>query len=186
MAVEGKDWLPKDNPVKISVRLSKPYKMGYANRTLDINPVDNPTEYNALVDYVDHEGWLPYYTFTTKGYGTQYNNADKGDSDLDLIKVVPNPYYAYANYEKNALTHKVKIANVPDQCVVTIYSVNGTKIRQFKKDSPVTSIDWDLTNHAGTPIASGLYIIHVKDNVNGGEHTVKFYCAMRQIDLNTF
>ena len=186
MAVEGKDWLPKNNPVKISVRLSKPYKMGYANRTLDINPVDNPTEYNALVDYVDHKGWLPYYTFTTKGYGPQYNNADKGDSDLDLIKVVPNPYYAYANYEKNALTHKVKIANVPDQCVVTIYSVNGTKIRQFKKDSPVTSIDWDLTNHAGTPIASGLYIIHVKDNVNGGEHTVKFYCAMRQIDLNTF
>jgi flagellar hook assembly protein FlgD len=80
----------------------------------------------------------------------------------------------------------VKITNVPDQCVVTIYSVNGTKIRQFKKDSPVTSIDWDLTNHAGTPIASGIYIIHVKDNVNGGEQTVKFYCAMRQIDLNTF
>ena len=96
-------------------------------------------------------------------------------------------YYAYANYEPHALTHRVKIANLPDQCVVTIYTVNGTKIRQFKKDdSTVTSIDWDLTNHANTPIASGIYIIHVKDNVNGGEQTVKFYCAMRQVDLNTF
>ena len=186
MAVEGQEWLPKNNPVKISVRLSKPYEIGYAHSSLDINPVDNPTEYNALVDYVDHEGMLPYYTFTTKGYGPELNNADKAKADLDLIKVVPNPYYAYSSYEENALTHKVKIANVPDQCVVTIYSVNGTKIRQFKKDSPITSIDWDLTNHAGTPIASGLYIIHVKDNVNGGEQTVKFYCAMRQIDLNTF
>ena len=103
-----------------------------------------------------------------------------------MITVVPNPYYAFSSYEDNALTHKVKIANVPDKCVVTIYTVNGAKIRQFKKDSSVTSIDWDLTNHANTPIASGFYIIHVRDLVNGGEKTVKFYCAMRQVDLNTF
>jgi hypothetical protein len=111
---------------------------------------------------------------------------EKGKEDLNLITVVPNPYYAFSSYEDNALTHKVKIANVPDKCVVTIYTVNGAKIRQFKKDSNVTSIDWDLTNHANTPIASGFYIIHVRDLVNGGEKTVKFYCAMRQVDLNTF
>ena len=186
MAVEGKEWLPENNPVKISVRINKPYQIGYGTIPLEITPEDNPVEYNALVDNVDHQGLNPYYTFTTKGYGPEYNNADKAESDRNLIKVVPNPYYAYSSYEPNALTHRVKIANLPDQCVVTIYSVNGTKIRQFKKDSPVTSIDWDLTNHANTPIASGIYIIHVKDNTNGGEHTVKFYCAMRQVDLNTF
>lgn len=179
MAIEGKEWLPEGNPVKISVRLSKPYKLGYSTIPLDV-------ETDELVDNVDHKGYLPYYTFTTKGYGPEYNNAEKAESDHDLVRVVPNPYYAYSNYEPNALTHKVKITNLPDKCVVTIYSVNGTKIRQFKKDSPVTSIDWDLTNHANTPIASGIYIIHVKDNVNGGEKTVKFYCAMRQVDLNTF
>ncbi len=180
MAVAGKEWLPKNNPVKISIRIAKPYKAGYANIPLEVVTDD-------LYDTVNHKGYLPYYTFTTKGYGPTLNNADKGESDLDLIKVIPNPYYAYDNYELNALTHKVKIANLPDKCVVTIYTVNGNKIRQFKKDdSSVTSIDWDLTNHANTPIASGIYIIHVKDNVNGGEHTVKFYCAMRQVDLNTF
>ena len=186
MAVEGKKWIPENNPVKISVRLSKPYQIGYSTIPLEITPETYPEEYNALIDDVNHEGYMPYYTFTTKGYGPEFKNADKGESDLSLIRVVPNPYYAYSNYEPNALTHRVKIANLPDQCVVTIYSVNGTKIRQFKKDSTVTSIDWDLTNHANTPIASGIYIIHVKDNVNGGEQTVKFYCAMRQVDLNTF
>ena len=179
MAIEGKEWLPEGNPVKISVRMNKTYKSGYGNMALDV-------ETPELVDYENHEGYLPYYTFTTKGYGPTFNDEAKGEADLDLIQVVPNPYYAYANYEPNALTHRVKITNLPDQCVVTIYAVNGTKIRQFKKDSPITSIDWDLTNHANTPIASGIYIIHVKDNVNGGEHTVKFYCAMRQVDLNTF
>lgn len=179
MAIEGRQWLPEGNPVKISVRISKPYQLGYSTMPLQV-------ESEELVDTVNHKGYFPYYTFSTKGYGPTYKDAVKGKSDLDLIQVVPNPYYAYANYESNALIHRVKIANLPDQCVVTIYSVNGTKIRQFKKDSPVTSIDWDLTNHANTPIASGIYIIHVKDNVNGGEHTVKFYCAMRQVDLNTF
>ena len=180
MAVEGKKWLPKGNPVKISVRVSKPYKPGYSTLKLQV-------ESEELVDYVNHKGYLPYYTFSTKGYGPELKNSAKGESDLDFINVVPNPYYAYSAYEPNALTHKVKIVNLPDECVVTIYTVNGTKIRQFKKDSDaVTSIDWDLTNHANTPIASGIYIIHVKDNVNGGEKTVKFYCAMRQVDLNTF
>ncbi len=182
MAIEGRKWLPEGNPVKISVRIGKPYTTGYGNKPLDTVPSGE----DQLFDTINHKGYLPYYTFTTKGYGPDLKNADKGESDLDLIQIVPNPYYAYSNYEPNALTHKVKITNLPDQCVVTIYSVNGTKIRQFKKDSQVTSIDWDLTNHANTPIASGIYIIHVKDNVNGGEHTVKFYCAMRQVDLNTF
>ena len=180
MSIEGKEWLQKNNPVKISIRIAKPYKIGYGSVPL---VVESP----ELVDYDNHEGYLPYYNFTTKGYNPTEKDAAKGKSDLDLIQIVPNPYYAYDNYELNALTHKVKITNLPDQCVVTIYTVNGTKIRQFKKDdASVTSIDWDLTNHANTPIASGIYIIHVKDNVNGGEHTLKFYCAMRQVDLNTF
>ena len=180
MAVEGKEWLPEGNPVKISVRIAKPYKSGYSTIGLDV-------ETEELVDTVYHKGLSPYYNFSTKAYAVDLKDAEKGAEDLNLIRVVPNPYYAYANYEPNALTHRVKIANLPDKCVVTIYSVNGTKIRQFKKDdSSITSIDWDLTNHANTPIASGIYIIHVKDNVNGGEKTVKFYCAMRQVDLNTF
>ena len=179
MPVKGREWLQDKNPVKISIRLARPYNTGYSTMPLEVSTPE-------LVDNVNHKGLKPYYTFSTKGYNPSLNNAAKGESDLDLIQVVPNPYYAYANYEPNALTHKVKITNLPDQCVVTIYTVNGTKIRQFKKDSQVTSIEWDLTNHANTPIASGIYIIHVKDNVNGGEQTVKFYCAMRQVDLNTF
>jgi len=180
MAIEGKEWLPANNPVKISVRINTLYRPGYGTMRLE-----TLTDY--VYDTVNHNGLMPYYEFSTKGCEPSKNIAEKASSDLDLVKVVPNPYYAFSSYESNALIHKVKIANVPDKCVVTIYTVNGTKIRQFKKDdSSTTSIDWDLTNHANTPIASGMYIIHVKDNTSGGERTVKFYCAMRQIDLNTF
>ena len=179
MAIEGREWLPEGNPVKISVRVSKPYKAGYSNYPLEL-----VTE--ELYDTINYNGYNSYYTFTTKGCGPTLNDVEKTQDDLDMITVVPNPYYAYSTYESNALTHTVKFANLPDKCVVTIYTVNGTKIRQFKKDSNVTTIDWDLTNFANTPIASGFYIIHVKDNTSGNERTVKFYAAMRQVDLNTF
>ncbi len=179
MAVEGKEWLQEGNPVKISVRIAKPYRSGYATMPLDVVT-------DELYDTDEHNGYYPYYTFSTEGCGPTVNDIEKSETDLDLITVVPNPYYAFSSYEENALTHKVKIANLPDNCVVTIYTVNGAKIRQFKKDSSVTSIDWDLTNHANTPIASGFYIIHVKDLTSGSEKTVKFYAAMRQVDLNTF
>ena len=178
MPVEGKEWLQEGNPVTISVRIATPYRAGYGNF-----PLEKTAE---LYDTVNHKGYSPYYTFSTAGRGPVMNNLEKAESDLKMVTVVPNPYYAFSSYEDNALTHKVKIANVPDKCVVTIYTVNGAKIRQFKKDSNVTSIDWDLTNFANTPIASGFYIIHVKDNTTGNETTVKFYAAMRQVDLNTF
>jgi hypothetical protein len=172
--------LQEGNPVKISVRVSKPYASGYGGF-----PLEKVT--SELYDTINHEGYKPYYTFTTTGCATTKNDIVKAKEDLEMVTVVPNPYYAYSEYESNALTHKVKIANVPDKCVVTIYTVNGTKIRQFKKDTDaVTSIDWDLTNFANTPIASGFYIIHVKDNTTGNETTVKFYAAMRQVDLSTF
>ena len=100
--------------------------------------------------------------------------------------MVPNPYYAYNAYEGNALTNKVKIINLPDKCIVSIYTLSGTKVRQFRKDNETTSIEWDLTNFANTPVASGFYLIHVKDLTSGGERTIKFFGAMRQVDLNTF
>ena len=59
--------------------------------------------------------------------------------ELDNIRVVPNPYYAYAGaccYEEDKLDTRVKITNLPEQCSINIYTVNGTLVRQFKKDNP--------------------------------------------------
>ena len=175
MGIEGTTWLEPGNDAKIRIRIAKPYTTGYSTMDLD-------SLYPDLAQY----GMYPRYKFAIDGLDPVMNDEAKTESDLDLITVVPNPYYAYSSYEANALTNTVKITNLPNSCVVTIYSINGTKIRQFKKDNELPSIDWDLTNFANTPVASGFYLIHVKDNTSGGERTVKFFGAMRQIDLNTF
>ena len=175
MGVEGTTWLAPNNDAKISIRIARPYSQGYSYIPLDSVYAD-----------LDINDMYPKYKFAIEGLNPLLNDPDKTEDDLDLITVVPNPYYAYSTYEKNALNNTVKITNLPNDCTVTIYNLSGTKIRQFKKDNEDASIDWDLTNFANTPVASGFYLIHIKDNTSGSERTIKFFGAMRLIDLNTF
>ena len=118
------------------------------------------------------------------GLETEYSNPQKLETDLEEVNIVPNPYYAYSTYENNPLDTRVKITNLPEECVITIYNVSGTKVRQFKKDSPVTTLEWDLKNFATVPIAGGVYYVHVVSD--HGERIIKFFCIQRVPDLNTF
>jgi hypothetical protein len=138
------------------------------------------TDYTATGE----NGGKPMYSWSMSDLETTTGSRDVLASALDLINVVPNPYYAFSEYERNRVDTRVKIVNLPDQCTVTIYNVSGKLIRQYKKDNQVTSIDWDLKNAIGVPIASGVYLIHVE--VPGvGERIVKFFGGMRQVDLET-
>ena len=150
---------------------------------------------------------MPLYQFTIKesdavltGLATR-DNAEQNyiDSILNRINVVPNPYYSYSDYETGSqLESKVRIVNLPTGietkdgsktlagCVINIYTVDGTLVRQLGP-TPVnaTTIDWDLHNHTGIPIAGGMYLIHVK--VPGvGERVIKWFGTMRPVDLNSF
>ncbi len=171
------------NDVKIRLRVTKPYSKYNPNSV-------------ALNDS------LPYYSFSTFDLVPLIENADKAKSALDLINVVPNPYYAYSQYEKNQLDYRVKIVNLPPKCNVSIFTPSGTLVRKYKRDvasdnsgggiydprsdlNLETSIDWDLKNTTGIPVASGLYIIHV-EVPNVGEKVVKFFGVLRPIDLDTF
>lgn len=184
------EWLANDLTVKI--RISKPYERFYARIPLD-----------TVHPGMDINGGYPVYSFSTKEIATGYDVPEISDSHLDVINVVPNPYYAFSAYENNALDTRVKITNIPKQCTITIYDVSGTKIRQFKVDvggvSPVkfgqdiskedymqetTSIEWDMKNFAGVPISGGVYYIHVKSPL--GERVIKWFSIQRTPDLNTF
>jgi hypothetical protein len=173
LSVDGKEWL--NNDVKIRIRVAKPYERYYSA------PVDSVTMANS-----DNRQW-PMYRFETEGVAVEDYNAEKAKSDLDLIQVVPNPYYAYAGgagYENNALDTRVKITNLPEKCTISIYNISGTLIRKLTKDEPKTSIDWDLKNSAAVPIAGGVYIIHIQSA--DGEKIIKWFGGQRVPDLNVF
>jgi len=187
MAIEGKEWL--SNEVKIKIRIGKPYSRYFSTNL--------PTSYS---DTAENHCW-PEYSFNTETIATSKQDADKLSSDLDLINVVPNPYYGYNDYERNQLDNRIKIVNLPLKSTVTIFNMSGTMIRQFVVDKSgiteprgstadvntdsKTSIDWDLKNFAGIPISGGVYLIHVKaDGI--GERTIKWFGILRPTDLNSF
>ena len=124
----------------------------------------------------------PMYSWNMDDLQTMKGDRQTLTSVLDIINVVPNPYYAYSQYETGRLDTRVKITNLPEVCTIKIYTVNGKLVRTFKKDSEITSVDWDLNNHAGIPIAGGVYLIHV-DVPDVGEVVLKFFGGMRQVDL---
>ncbi len=168
-------WMSSD--VKIKLRVSRPY-LRYSSRWYT-DPSEAP---NA-----DQNAGYPMYTFTTKNLTpNKVEKVEEMQTLLDEINIVPNPYYGFSQYESTALENYVRIVNLPAKCTISIYTVNGTLIRTLTKGDAATSfVQWDLKNHANIPIASGVYIIHVKaDGI--GERTLKFFCSMRPTDLNGF
>ncbi|MCK9616946.1 MAG: T9SS type A sorting domain-containing protein [Lentimicrobiaceae bacterium] len=172
IAVRGQNWL--DNDVKVRLRVAKPYERWYSV----------PLDSLMAIQHNDNNNY-PKYVFNTENIATVTKNVQKAKSDLDLINVVPNPYYAFSNYEANQLDNRIKIINLPKKCVVTIYNLSGTTIRQFTKDDMQTEIEWDLKNFAGIPISGGVYLIHVKAE-GYGEKIIKWFGTLRPIDLNAF
>lgn len=145
----------------------------------------------SAVDTLRPNNGFPLYTFSTKGLGAKpltdaANNTDK-QSLLDRITVVPNPYYAYAeHYEQNRLDTRVRVTNLPQRAEISIYSIDGTLVRRLTKDNPGQAyLDWDLRNAKGLPIASGMYLFHVKAE-GIGETIVRFFGAMRPLDIRNY
>lgn len=158
-----------DTEVKIRLRVATPYYQAQDEMAAD-NPVNNN---------------LPMYTFNTDDIKTINEDVETAETALDLIRVVPNPYYGHSYYENNQLDNYVRITNLPRKCTITIYNVSGRKIRQFSKDNDASYIDWDLKNSYNISIASGMYIVHV--NAPGvGEKVVKWFGSLRPIDLQNF
>ena len=161
------------NDVRIRLRVAKAYEK-YSSATLDAENYDVAENYNN-----------PLYRFSTSDVATQTNENPVLKSVLDEISVVPNPYYAFSQYETSKLDNRVKVTNLPEVCTVRIYNLQGTLVRSFFKADPLTTLDWDLKNERNVPIAGGVYIIHI-DVPNVGEKTLKWFGIMRPTDLDNF
>ncbi len=137
----------------------------------------------------------PTYRFSLNGVEADTLNVAATNEALDKINVVPNPYYAFSDYEDGRLSNVVKVTNLPAKCVVTIYSLDGKFIRQYNRDEQPTApngsgtpgnqiipdIEWDLKNSKGIPVSAGVYLIHINAGADG-ERTLKWFGINRQYD----
>lgn len=174
------------NDVTVKLRVDNPYNLETFYNIL------NPRTCNIV------DGELPKYQFELRNKEVVDLTPEEYAGALENVNVVPNPYYAYSSYEINQFNNTVKITNLPDEATVTIYSLDGKFIKQFRRDEQTfdndganpgvltgqtdPDIEWDLQNSAGIPIASGVYLIHISAPSLGEERTIKWFGVNRKFD----
>jgi hypothetical protein len=107
-------------------------------------------------------------------------NKEKEKCELDSIRVMPNPYFMRATWDKNQYQHKIWFQGIPSKCTIRIFTVAGLLVKTIEHDestfkgmSTRTELSgpgahaWDFTTkaikegEAGAPVSSGLYIYQV-------------------------
>jgi hypothetical protein len=166
-------FLEPGNDVKITICVSRPYQKWSSTKSTGVS---NPRNNN-----------MPLYKFSTKDLATIYAQREIVKTYMDSIYVTPNPYYGMnRGYETSQLDTRIRIVNLPAKCMIKIFSIDGTLIRMIEKSDATTYAEWDLKNAANIPVASGMYLIHVRDEEYNLEITLKFLCIQRPVDVNAF
>jgi len=95
-------------------------------------------------------------------------NKNTAKRDVDKINVYPNPYYGKNSEETGRFQNFVIFNHLPVNQTVTIriFALNGVQVRKLEKHEDATANEnqffrWDLTNEAGLPVASGIYIAYI-------------------------
>ncbi len=93
--------------------------------------------------------------------GTSFD-AERQKEDAALINVFPNPYYGVNKAETSPYSHFVTFSHLPQKATVRLYDLAGNLVRVLEKSGPDPFLRWDLNNHNGLPVASGIYLAHIE------------------------
>lgn len=89
-------------------------------------------------------------------------------SDINQIKVVPNPYLVSALYEpefgelRREPIRQLQFINLPPACTIYIFTVAGDRVKTIEHHAAHGTETWDLRADGGREIASGIYLYIVK------------------------
>jgi hypothetical protein len=97
----------------------------------------------------------------------QYS-AQKAQSDLDKVTVVPNPYAGAASWEPATTSvgrgeRRIFFTHLPRKCTIRIYTIAGRLVQLLEHDSTIDDGEqsWNLVSRDGMDIAYGVYVFHV-------------------------
>jgi hypothetical protein len=87
---------------------------------------------------------------------------DKGEIDLGAVRVVPNPYLGYSEFEARGGPRKIQFVNLPAECTIRIYTIAGVLVRVLQHAPGEGGTEnYDLLTREGRKLASGNYYYHI-------------------------
>ncbi len=107
------------------------------------------------------------YEFTTTA---QLVDKKLAASQLDKIKVVPNPYVAAASWEeRNPFPtgrgpRSIHFTHLPQICTIRVYTITGELVATINHDSAMLdgSAEWNVLTRDELQVSYGVYIYHVE------------------------
>ena len=82
-------------------------------------------------------------------------------SNLEVIRVLPNPYVFHADWDLPD-KRKIRWIRLPGKCSIEVYSVAGDRVVVLQHNNPQDDgQDWDVKNGQGNDVSSGIYIWRV-------------------------
>lgn len=160
------------SPLADAVYLLERNKTGKLNYTWMITPSKSTGKRNPQAGdtalLVVNKPFLSYdtYRFNMKGMKISANQAK---SDLNRIRVVPNPYIAAVPWEpRNTYSsgrgpREIHFINLPATCTLRIFNVSGALVKKIDHQSSLndgTEI-WNVLSNENFEIAYGIYVYHV-------------------------
>ena len=125
--------------------------------TFSVQPAD--AQASSLITYYDS------YTFTSSAAGASRSISE---TDLERVKVVPNPYLVSSMYEPEfglLVREPVRVLrfnNLPSKCTIYIFNIAGDKVQTIEHNSDNGTESWNLRAAGGREIAPGVYLYLVK------------------------
>jgi hypothetical protein len=103
-------------------------------------------------------------------------------SQMERIKVVPNPYVAtnamepvvgnwYLNQRRRLL-----FTHLPSKCTIKIFTISGVLVDEIDVNNPDAdgTAHWDVRSSEGLEVAAGMYLYHVQAKETKAEKIGKF------------
>ena len=108
--------------------------------------------------------------------------ADQLNSDMENIKVVPNPYIVTNAMEPSVSNkflnqrRRLMFTNIPADCEINIFTSSGVLVDKLDINNEPSNgiVHWDLLTRENLEVAAGMYIYHVKSKQTGKEKIGKF------------
>ncbi|MGH7492038.1 MAG: hypothetical protein ACREOO_06545 [bacterium] len=95
-------------------------------------------------------------------------NADAVKSELQRVRVVPNPYLVASSFEQDlsALRSEplrvLRFVNLPPACTIHIFTLDGDLIKTIEHNDGTGVAAWDMRTASGREIVTGVYLYLVK------------------------
>lgn len=111
----------------------------------------------------------------------QKENKDLAKSEMNKIKVVPNPYISASTWEeRNPFNtgrgpRTIHFTHLPKECTIRIYTINGELVNTINHNSSLLdgTAEWNLLTRDNLSASYGIYIYHI-DAPEIGEKIGKF------------